>query len=411
MGNEASFTELMGGLGTNPLLLSVLNEVRKTGPLQKSMVGMDLPVSKPTRYSMMQELIDRRILVDYTPDNGRNRTRASGIRVVSGRFYTLGVDIHMEGVDVLLLDIAGSVAGRLFQANEVDREKMITRDDRHVILKRIRHGIEKVLDDCGVRPEQIISTGISDSGILSSRDRISIENRHIPDWKEVPIGSIISRIVPAPTYLVQDSSLIALVEMRALGLRHLANALFVTLRQGIGLGLFIHGQLYTGVTGNSGEWSVMNIYQGVGGEAEGKQNLDTLLGMEPISKLLVCGDDNPVDSGDERHDDYVAKSVFNAYEVGDPGTVAGLDQYIELLGTHTANLIYLFDMDHIVMAGRYAHCGEAFLARLKGQVKTHLRGYQDIHVLKGSTGATAATLGAALMAQESVFNTGEQVFS
>ena len=52
------FNELLQTIKANPNLIKLFNEIRKDGPIRKSMVGLDLHVSKPTRYSLMKELID-----------------------------------------------------------------------------------------------------------------------------------------------------------------------------------------------------------------------------------------------------------------------------------------------------------------------------------------------------------------
>ncbi|MCK4815269.1 hypothetical protein KA005_05830, partial [bacterium] len=57
------FNALLLKIKANPNLIKLFNEIRKNGPIRKSRAGLDLHVSKPTRYSLMKELIDENIVV------------------------------------------------------------------------------------------------------------------------------------------------------------------------------------------------------------------------------------------------------------------------------------------------------------------------------------------------------------
>ena len=130
--------------------------------------------------------------------------------------------------------------------------------------------------------------------MIDIRDGVSILNPYILEWVDVPIGNILTRIIQVPVYLMRDSNLMAIAEIRSLGLRDVNDLLCISLRQGIGLGIFVNGQIYTGETGNAGEWSQINILsvQKKDYAADQKGGLDTLLGLNSIMDLCsgITGD-------------------------------------------------------------------------------------------------------------------------
>lgn len=398
------FNELLLKIKANPNLIKLFNEIRKNGPIRKSRAGLDLHVSKPTRYSLMKELIDENIVVERVTTQGGTHRRTSVIDVKNNHFYSLGIDIHMEGIDLKLMDLKHNVKEHLFFPNEIDRKKCVSRDSRSVVIERIQSGINKIIDSSSVDPEEIIAFGISDSGMIDSSDGVSILNPYIPEWVDVPIANILTRIMQVPVYLMMDSNLMAIAEIRSLGLKDVNDLLCISLRQGIGLGIFINGQLYIGQTGNAGVWSRTNVFTHPKKDyAAGKKgDLDILLGLNSIMDICSAGTE-----------DLSVKTVFQEYENGNEKIITALNKYIESLGMQMANLVSIFDTGHFILAGKFINCGEQFVQQLTNNVKAHLYNnpYRDINIIKGKLGAKAACWGAAYMAQEMLFNPKQQILS
>ncbi|MBA7674127.1 N-acetylglucosamine repressor [subsurface metagenome] len=413
------FNELLLKIKANYNLIKLFNEIRKNGPIRKSRAGLNLPVSKPTRYALMKELLDENIVVEtITTQDGKHR-RTTVIDVIIDHFYSLGIDIHMEGIDLKLMNLKSNIKEHLFIPNEIDRKKNISKDSRSVIIERIQNGLKKIIDDSEVNPEDIIAFGISDAGMIDSKERVSIFNPYIPEWVDVPIGNIINRIIQVPVFLMRDSNLMAIAEIRSLGLKKINDLLCISLRQGIGLGIFINGQLYIGQTGNAGEWSQTNVFTAQKKDCGPGQKggLDILLGLKSImnlcSEMLNSREGNKLFERVGRVEDLSAKIVFQEYENGNEKIVSALNRYIETLGNQMANLVCIFDTGHFILAGKFVYCGEHFIQQLTNNVKGHLHSipYQNIKIIKGKLGVKAASWGAAYMAQEMLFNPKQQILS
>jgi len=302
------------------------------------------------------------------------------------------------------MDLKHNVKEHLFFPNEIDRKKCISTDSRSVVIERIQSGIKEIIENSGVDPEEIIAFGISDAGTIDRREGVSLLNPYIPEWVDVPIGNILTRIIQVPVYLMRDSNLMAIAEIRSLGLKDVNDLLCISLRQGLGLGIFINGQIYTGETGNAGEWSRTNVFTATRRDcAAGKKGeLDILLGLNSIMNL--CSEGTV---------DLSAKTVFEDYETGNERIVTALNKYIESLGVQMANLVSVFDTGHFILTGKFINCGELFVQQLTNNIKAHLHNnpYRGIRIIKGKLGAKAACWGAAYMAQEMLFNPKQQILS
>ncbi|MGI6254859.1 MAG: ROK family protein [Acutalibacter sp.] len=102
----------------------------------------------------------------------------------------------------------------------------------------------------GRRPEAI---GISCGGPLDSAQGLILSPPNLPGWDRVPVCSHFTRAFGSPCFLQNDADACALAEWRfgaGQGCRHMV---FLTFGTGLGAGLILNGQLYSGAANLAGE--------------------------------------------------------------------------------------------------------------------------------------------------------------
>ena len=389
-------------------LCHIYREIQKSGPIAKSKVGLDLRVSKPTRYSLLNTLLDDGIIVELKNTYSKDK-RQSTVDIVEGLFYSLGIDIHLKGVDLLIMDLKHKIKAYKHLPNSVDDQKNICLDSREDILERIKTGIIDLLINNNIEKNHIISIGISDFGMINNSEGISIYTPHIKGWQDVPIRSIIKRILPVPIYLNRDANLMTIAEVIELQLKNFDNLLLISVRRGVGLGIFINGKLYQGHSGSAGEWSHTKIVSNGEKCTCGKKGcLDTVLGygtLMKIAKTVYNDRESKIHQLVGGNEELSPGILFQAYEIGDPSTVHQLNEYIRILGQQMANLFYIFDPYLFILSGYLKYCGDSFLYNLNETIKKCLPHHMEhkVQVLRGKLGLKAASWGAAFMAQETFF--------
>lgn len=390
---------------SNTNLRSVYHDIRAKGPVKKSEVGLSLSLSKPTRYSLIKELQDSGLLLENGDTEGKKRR--SEVDILEDTFYSIGVDIHLSGVDFLLMNAKTTAVAHFQVPNRIDLNRNVTIDERDTIVERIKEGIQRILTEYQLSAENILSIGVSDYGTIDTNEGISVLAPHIPGWVDVPIRSIIQRIVPVPVYLGRDANLMAIGEIKALDLPDFDDLLCISMRRGIGLGIFIDGKLYTGHTGNAGEWSHVTITDnGKTCECGRSGCVDTVLSYsalrQSINKNYGKQTHKNAPGAEEGSEKISLTDVFEAYEQGDKTATGLLKPYIETLGDQIANLYYLFDPSVCILTGYYAFCGDRFLADLQQKIRSTIPEHipKTVRLLRGSLGMKSASWGAAFMAQE-----------
>ena len=167
-----SFKPLLAALNENPNLMRIFNEIRFLGPIKKSQVGLDLSISQPTRYELIDKLVSMNIVTDTSVKAGGAKRRNSILDVVKDRFYVLGIDIHMLGINIVLMNLKAETVAERFYPNSISTTTRLSEDNKNVVVDRIQNGILEVLHENNINLDSVIACGISDAGLIDQGEGI-----------------------------------------------------------------------------------------------------------------------------------------------------------------------------------------------------------------------------------------------
>ena len=100
------------------------------------------------------------------------------------------------------------------------------------------------------RPDAI---GVSCGGPLSSQAGVILGPPNLPGWDNVPITAQLERHYGIPAKLQNDANACAVAEWKFGAGKGCRNMVFLTFGTGLGAGLILNGQLYSGANDNAGE--------------------------------------------------------------------------------------------------------------------------------------------------------------
>lgn len=104
------------------------------------------------------------------------------------------------------------------------------------------------------------SIGIGVPGVVDPHTKHVQSPPNLPGWDRVPLQAIVSEALGVPVVVENDANAGAVAELRAGAGKTLRDFLYVTLGTGVGGGIVINNQLYTGPHGDAGE--IGHIYLG-----------------------------------------------------------------------------------------------------------------------------------------------------
>ncbi len=197
------------------------------------------------------------------------------------------------------------------------------------------------------------------------------------DNKGKSITNYLSEKLSLPVYIDNDSSLIALAELRFGKAQHKKNAMIINIGWGVGLGMVLDGKLFRGHNGFAGEFSHIPMFNnnklcscGKSGCLETETSLLVVIekakqGLQ-AGRLSVLGGDFP--SG---HFEQDCEKIITAALKGDQFAVELLSEVGYNIGRGVAVLIHLMNPELIILSGRGALAGNVWQAPIQQALNEH----------------------------------------
>ncbi|GAK50966.1 hypothetical protein U14_02208 [Candidatus Moduliflexus flocculans] len=130
-------------------------------------------------------------------------------------------------------------------------ESISANADAEIIIHELIDAIEHVFQpDCA-------GIGIGVPGVVEQTRGIIYDIENIPSWKEVPLREIVEQRFHVPVAINNDANCFALGEASFGKGQAYRNFVGVTLGTGIGTGIIINRQLYSGVNCGAGELGIL----------------------------------------------------------------------------------------------------------------------------------------------------------
>jgi glucokinase len=158
--------------------------------------------------------------------------------------YLLGFDIGGTKCAVILGQAQGD------QIRIIERKSFPTPVGPESTLLKLETTARELLADNCWQPEAI---GISCGGPLDSRRGIILGPPNLPGWDNVPISKRFSTAFGVQTHLQNDANACAFAEWKWGAGRGVNSLIFLTFGTGMGAGLILEGQLYSGACDLAGE--------------------------------------------------------------------------------------------------------------------------------------------------------------
>ncbi|GAB3932006.1 hypothetical protein GCM10028827_29820 [Mucilaginibacter myungsuensis] len=159
----------------------------------------------------------------------------------------LGFDIGGTKCAVLL--------GQLTDDNIMITHKEAMPTDKPVydMIEHLFATAESMLAQNGIDKGALTGIGISCGGPLSSRRGLILSPPNLLGWDNVPIVKMARERFGRPVLLQNDANACAVAEWKYGAGRGYDNLMFLTFGTGMGAGLILNGQLYSGISDLAGE--------------------------------------------------------------------------------------------------------------------------------------------------------------
>ncbi len=296
-------------------LSTIIKIVMKWHPISRTQIAERSGISKPTVTKLVRELFDEGYLVSIGKNKSRVGKRQELLALNPSKGYVISVDIGLRTSKVALISFATSL---------IVVETIETHPNHKEFLKSL---VSKVVEIVRKRKvNEIHAVVVSVPGIVHKNLRIAV-NVPLLHWRNIPLAdllelSLMESGVTTTVTLENDAQLgvIAEVMLNQVPSLERKNIVYVLVKEGIGVGMFLNRELYSGRSHTAGEFGHMVI--DIDGEecSCGRRGCwITLAGSEQLSRYVQKG---------------------------------RIEEYIRLFGTGLINIINGLDPDVIVISGK-----------------------------------------------------------
>lgn len=286
---------------------------------------------------------------------------------------------------------------------EIEKFKLNLYQNKDALI-RLTEKIDSFVQSLTIDKEKIGGIGIAMPGFVDVKKGI---NYSLLPSDNKSISEYISKKVELPVFIDNDSSLIALAELRFGAVAKRKDAMVVNIGWGVGLGMIIDGKMFRGHNGFAGEFSHISLFTnnilcscGKKGCLETETSL--LAVVENARKGLQAGrvsmlQQLPMDDLEAASD-----AVLSAASAGDQFAVELLSDAGYKLGKGIAILIHILNPETIILSGRGAAAGKIWQAPIQQSINEHCipRIAVNTSIELSTLGYQAELIGAAALVME-----------
>jgi glucokinase-like ROK family protein len=360
-----------------------------------------LDKSLPSTSKAINELIEEGLVIEdgYARSSGGRRPLIYSIKADAMYILTVAMDqfsTRIQLVDLLNTPVADMI---IFELRLRDNPQS---------LAQLISQINAYIDHTGMEWYKFAGMGIGMPGFININDGI---NYTYLDTEGQSLTQLITLETGIPTYIDNDSSLIALAEQRFGIAKNQHDVMVINLGWGIGLGMIVNDEIYRGHNGFAGEFSHIPLSEdntlctcGKRGCLEAEASI--LVVVQKAIKGIVEGRVSSLKYIEEDHPKLVGDAIMEAANHGDQFAIELLSDAGYKIGKALAILIHIMNPASIVLSGRGAIVGKILLAPIQQALNKYCipRLALNTEILISELGFDAELVGAAILVMENLTN-------
>ncbi len=293
------------------------------------------------------------------PSTGGRRALVYSLR--SNGQYILAVAMDQLVTRIALLDSNNNIVG------SIEKIEFVLAKNEQALPELIEH-IRGFIKRSGIDENKMIGIGIGMPGFVDAKQGL---NYSFLESDNKSICTLICEATDLPTFIDNDSSIIALAELKFGSCKGRTNALVINIGWGVGLGMILNSELFRGSNGFAGEFSHIPLFSnnklcscGKMGCLETETSLSVII--EKAKTALTNGRNSVLQDQIFEVDPEIAfERIVKAAQNGDQLSIEVITKAGYEIGRGIAILIHLLNPEAVVLSGRGAIAGKLWKAPIE----------------------------------------------
>jgi predicted NBD/HSP70 family sugar kinase len=372
----------------------VLDLVRSRGPISRVEIADLTGLTQGTITNVVRVLLGEGLV----QETGARKYTGGQPRVMLSlnprSRFSVGVQLDEDWIVVVVVDAAGSVIARV-------RVRGTRSSHPPDVIASVAHHVDVLLRATGIDPHLVVGLGVAAPGILDLEAGTILTSRTLESWRHFPVRQALQDTTGLQVHLDSDATAAAVGEFWAGGLAGARAHCTVYMGASIGVGIVIDGAIYRGASSNTGPLGSMRtardrISRGLtveelAGPRAVAERARSAIAAGRTSSAWMSPDSDPFT-------DFAA--VANAAVLGDPLSLALIEESAEHLADAVTTVVNLLDADSLVLAGpSFTTAGSIYLTVLRRQIQADFvaQAAHGVSVELSIQVADAAAVGAAAL--------------
>lgn len=329
-------------------LKRLLNLIRLNAPVSRPDLATASGLSPATVLALTNELGERGLVVEKGTAHAPRGRRPALLALDPAGGYAIGLMIREYETVGSIINLHGSIVASLHWDLNLAEQSEQT-------ITSIAELVKELISQNEVTREHIIGVGCAVSGYIDSQNGTCVDSWQL-GWHNFALGPLLSERLHMPVLVSNNVSCISCYENLFGRGQTYQNFLTVALGRGLGLGIVLNGEIYSGSAGGAGEFGhTIAVMDGRHCECGNRGCLEEYVAHRGLiatyRELLQAGGSSQAEPTLEQllqapPDDQIASLAL--WKAG------------RLFGAGLANIVNLFNPECIIITGEGIEYGERF---------------------------------------------------
>ena len=314
---------------------------------------------------------------------------------------------HYLGIDIGGTNISAGVVDESYAMLSKEKVKTLNERPYSDVLSDIIKAANAAVHSAGITFDEVECVGVGCPGTCN-RETGCVEYANNLHWENVPLAADLEKALGKRTYFDNDANVAAYGEYLAGAAKGAKNAVVITLGTGVGAGIIINGEIYSGSNFAGAEIGhTVIVFDGAQCSCGRKgcfEAYSSATGLIRMTKEAVARNPSSlIKELAEADGKYSARTAFNAAKLHDETGIEVVDSYIKHLACGIANTINVFQPDILCIGGGVCNEGDNLLLPLKKLVAENIyskNSTKNTEIVICSLGNNAGIIGAAMLGKK-----------
>ena len=322
---------------------AIIDKIFENKGISRADIAKDLGMSKPAVASNVEHLIN----IGLVEERGEGASTKNGGR--KPILLHLKADFrYIAAIDLSLTDCICAVSDLHYHLLGVQRTHIPPATPPEARKETICHILRNILKEKDIKENKLGMIIVSQPGIigLEAENQLSHAKHH--GWTEIGLGKFLEDCFHVPVAIHNDVNMAAIGEMRFGGQTNIKDMIYISCGIGLGAGIIINGQLYTGTDQSAGEIGTY-IWPG-------RELLENSVAIEGLIKRV----EDRIELNSQEPS-LVFEDIVSMAKDKNKMVCQVIFETGEDLGYAIYNSAALLGIHHVVLGGDYLQLGDSFV--------------------------------------------------